>query len=240
MKKEERFDYIFGNHKNGYVVNRFDWLDTALLSDIRSLIDGGEAFVNGDIEPILEGSHGAGNISISILVCVGMELAAALYTGQTKYNTRLNYDAPKNVKKFINRFFPNNSHCKRIAFLLWDGVRNGINHIFIPKLIKFPPSKVGFEFVVNRYPDKLSYASKYEDGILITINSIEFHHTLTKAIDEYGSELKKQDLLQRRFIKAWQSIENGEDQFSKRISPELKYLFRKLKHTEKINLFVAE
>jgi hypothetical protein len=39
MNKEERYDYIFGNHPGEYVVNRLDWLD-ALLSDIRTLIDG--------------------------------------------------------------------------------------------------------------------------------------------------------------------------------------------------------
>jgi hypothetical protein len=39
MNKEERYDYIFGNHPGEYVVNSLDWLD-ALLSDIRTLIDG--------------------------------------------------------------------------------------------------------------------------------------------------------------------------------------------------------
>ena len=31
MNKEEKYDYIFGNHPGEYVVNRLDWLD-ALLS----------------------------------------------------------------------------------------------------------------------------------------------------------------------------------------------------------------
>ena len=87
-EREERLDYIFGDHdEDDYVTNRFGWLD-ALLSDIRSLIDGGQAFVKGEIKPTLGGSHGAGNLSIATLVCTGLELVSALYVRDTgkKYN----------------------------------------------------------------------------------------------------------------------------------------------------------
>ena len=57
--------------KGDYITNRFGWLD-ALLSDIRTLIDGGQGFVKGGIKTYIEGSHGAGNLSIPILVCTGL------------------------------------------------------------------------------------------------------------------------------------------------------------------------
>jgi hypothetical protein len=60
MNKEERYDYIFGNHPGEYVVNSLDWLD-ALLSDIRTLIDGYQCLRENS-----KGSeaYGAGNISL--------------------------------------------------------------------------------------------------------------------------------------------------------------------------------
>ena len=88
-EREERLDYIFGDHDDDYITNRFGWLN-ALLSDTRILIDGGQGFVKREIKPTLEGSHGAGNVSIPILVCAGLELVSALYAGDTgkKYTMR--------------------------------------------------------------------------------------------------------------------------------------------------------
>ena len=78
MNKKERLDYIFDDHKGDYIPNRFGWLN-ALLSDIRTLIDGGQGFAKGEIKHTLEGSHGAGNVSIPTLVCTGLELASTLF-----------------------------------------------------------------------------------------------------------------------------------------------------------------
>jgi hypothetical protein len=114
MNKKERFDYIFGNHKDDYITNRFGWLD-ALLSDIRTLIDGGQAFVKDEIKPTLAGSHGAGNVSIPILVCTGLELLSALYVGKTRYMGPSGYNATENVRKFFNHFIQ--GHAKRIPVL---------------------------------------------------------------------------------------------------------------------------
>ncbi len=77
MNKEEKYDCIFGNHPGEYVVNRLDWLD-ALLSDIRTLIDGYQCLRENS-----KGSeaYGAGNISIPVLVCTGLELISKLFVG---------------------------------------------------------------------------------------------------------------------------------------------------------------
>jgi hypothetical protein len=241
LNEQERFGYIFKDGESEYVANRFGWLDTVLLSDIRSMIDGGEAFTKDKdrIKPALNGSHGAGNVAISILVCTGLELVSALYTGETRYNKGNDYDAPNNVKGFINEFFPD-SNSKEIAYLLWDGIRNGINHIFISKLTNFPDSKIGFKFVVDRDLDKYSYAATHEDGILITLNSIEFFRVLEQAIKKYKTEVRTNEDLQRHFIEAWESIEKGQDEFSKRfierVQPEVKYLADIVKEG-RMNLF---
>lgn len=244
LNEKERLAYIFEDNQSTYVVNRFGWLDITLLSDIRSMIDGGMAFIDEKdkikpVKPTLNGSHGAGNVATSILVCTGLELAAALYTGETRYNRGWKYDAPNNVKRFINDFFPNKSNSKEISFLLWDGIRNGINHLFIPKLMNFPSGKIGFKFVVDIDVDNASYADKHDDGILITLNSIEFFRVLEQAIQNYKSRLEKEELLQRQFIEAWESIENGQDKFNDRITPEGKYLADKVKKG-RMNLFTSQ
>ena len=66
-------------------------------------------------------------MSIPILVCAGLELASALYTGN-KFN-----NATNNVKKFVEEFFPDDG--KKIPGILWVGIRNGTNHVFIPNTI---------------------------------------------------------------------------------------------------------
>ena len=142
MNKKERLDYIFGDHNDDYITNRFGWLN-ALLSDIRTLIDGGQGFVNGEVKPTLEGSHGAGNVSIPILVCTGLELASALYTGKTGKTA----NATDNAKNFIQEFFQGNG--KNIPRILWDGIRNGTNHAFIPNTIVVSKNRVQFSFFVN-------------------------------------------------------------------------------------------
>jgi hypothetical protein len=133
LNKRERLDYIFGDHPNDYITNKFGWLDTVLLSDIRTLIAGGKRLKNKKSRT-LKGFYGAGNVTIPILLCVGIELAAALYVGKTRYNVGKRYDATVNVAEFINRFFP--PHAKELPRIVWDGVRNGLDHTFIPKSLK--------------------------------------------------------------------------------------------------------
>jgi hypothetical protein len=79
--------------------------------------------------------QGGGNLSIPILVCTGLDLASSLYVGMTDYLNHSKYNATVNVEKFINDFFPG---CARvIPLLVWDGVRNRVDHLFVPKSIQY-------------------------------------------------------------------------------------------------------
>ena len=231
MNKEERLDYIFGNHKGEYIANRFGWLD-ALLSDIRTLIDGGQGFVKGEIKPTLEGSHGAGNISIPILVCTGLELASKLYTGN-KHN------ATDSVKKFIQEFFPNDG--KKLPGVLWKGIRNGTNHAFIPNTIEVSKNHFQFSFFVSQSIDKEPPCVTKSNGEIITIyiNSIQFYHVLKQAIDKYKSKLETDENLQCDFIAAWRSKQEPYNYTNDPLIPiEVRYLLEKLRHSNRLNLFV--
>ncbi len=234
MNERERLDYILGDHEeDDYITNRFGWLD-ALLSDIRSLIDGGQAFVKGEIKPTLEGSHGAGNLSIATLVCTGLELVSALYVGDTGKK----YNATDNVKEFVKEYFPDDG--KKIPRTLWLGIRNGINHVFIPNMIEVSNNRVEFTFFVNRDLSKSSHVTQSKNGIItIHINSIQFYHLLKQAIDKYKSKLVTDDNLQRNFIYGWESKLTPyiitKDQL---IPKEIKYLMKKLGPSNRSDLFV--
>ena len=55
----------------------------------------------------LGGNFGAGNVSIAILVCIGLGLASALYSGTTKAKDS-NYHADENVKSLQYNFYIEN------------------------------------------------------------------------------------------------------------------------------------
>ena len=136
MNEKDRKDYIFENQSDQPIVNRFGWLDHALLDDIKT-------FVN-TLQSAPQLVQGGGNLSIPILVCTGLELASSLYVGMTDYLNHSKYNATVNVEKFINDFFPG---CAReIPLLVWDGVRNGVDHLFVPKSIQYSQFTIQFTF----------------------------------------------------------------------------------------------
>lgn len=136
MNEKDRKDYIFENQSDQPIVNRFGWLDHALLDDIKT-------FVN-TLQSAPQLVQGGGNLSIPILVCTGLELASSLYVGKTDYLNHSKYNATVNVEKFINDFFPG---CAReIPLLVWDGVRNGVDHLFVPKSIQYSQFTIQFTF----------------------------------------------------------------------------------------------
>ena len=85
MDKRGRLEFILGD--------RFGWLYSALLSDLRTLIVGGQRLKNKKSR-ILRGSYGSGNVTIPMLLCTGLELASSLYSGKTKYNTGKKFRLP--------------------------------------------------------------------------------------------------------------------------------------------------
>jgi hypothetical protein len=134
MNETERFDYIFRNPSGG-VANLFGWVEYALLGDLRTFVDAIRNSINDSQRFPSEKPRGAGNLSIPILVCTGLELVSAMYCGKTRAKDNWGYHADKNVKEFLEAFMP--CHAVEISKLLWDGIRNGIDHLFYPKFMKF-------------------------------------------------------------------------------------------------------
>jgi hypothetical protein len=212
LNTRERLDYIFGDHPNDYITNKFGWLDTVLLSDIRTLIAGGKRLKNKKSRT-LKGFYGAGNVTIPILLCVGIEFAAALYVGKTKYNVGGAYSATDNVAEFINRFFPH--HAKELPRIVWDGVRNSLDHTFIPKFLKVNRKRIQLMFYTEPMNIK-SHLVKYRNVIKININC------KTRQIN---------------LMKSWKSIVK----FHAMNAPmlvEFNYMSKQLRPTNRINLFL--
>jgi hypothetical protein len=204
LNEEQRNDYIFGN-QIGPITNRFGWLEGALMGDIQTIVNTNQ-----------NGRHlvvGGGNLSIPILVCTALELTSALYTCNTKYLG--GYNAEDNVKIFISDIFPD--RVRWIPRIIWDGVRNGVDHLFIPKTIQYHQTTIKFAF----YVEGESAVTRNNDLVVIMINSLELFHTLEHAIQIYREKLQNNIAFQRKFIIAWDSIES--------------HIFIKPTETQKIN-----
>jgi hypothetical protein len=236
MSAAERHNYIFGIQKNYYVVTRFGWFES-LESDIRTLIEGGQYLKN--IPSIELGGHfGAGNVSIPILICIGLELASALYTGKTNVKDKSEYHADENVRQFVETYFPKQG--VKIPLLIWDGIRNGNTHLFMPKIIKVNDTIVKFTFGVSMSPYKLSYVLRRNNDIHIMFNGIEFYRIFRSAIEQYGRDLEHDDTLQNNFINAWESIDNTPHDLSIdicKIPKEIRRLSSRLQFSERIDIF---
>ena len=235
MSEAERHNYIFGNQENYYVVTRFGWFES-LLSDIRTLIEGGQHLKNtSSIE--LGGHFGAGNVSIPILICIGLELASALYIGKTNVKDKSKYHADENVSEFVEAFFPEQG--VKIPLLLWDGIRNGNTHLFLPKVIKVNDTFVKFTFGVSMSPYKLSYILRRNNDVHIMFNGIEFYRIFRSVIEQYGKDLEHNNLLQKNFITAWESIDNTPHDLvidTCKIPKEIRRLSSRLQFSERITV----
>lgn len=229
MNEHQRIDYIF-NEEDDRTGKRFDWLN-ALFADIQTLIDGFKGFQNGNIKPSSDHPLGGGNLSVSILVCTGLELVSALYVGKTNYPQNACYNATDNVEKFICDFFPIHARC--IPRLMWEGVRNGVNHLFIPNAMMYSQKRLDFKFVRNGLSQVIE---SHNGNIIIRINSIEFSQTLRKAINDYEDALRKCKNLQINFVKAWDSIKPKDVSCDHQKSKEVEYLVNQLSKQNPIDL----
>jgi hypothetical protein len=200
-QEAERLEYIFCTHNGEYIDNRFGWL-YALLSDIQTLIEGFAASKNGRIRSSTDISLGGGNLAIPILVCTGLELVSALHTGRTRYLFGDKYNAEENVRQFIECYLP--VHSKKIPKLIWDGVRNGVDHLFIPKSMQCAQYRIDFNF---RRTQMDSDVIRSQGGIYISIDATKFYKAVKLGIEKYKSELENNEGRQRNFINAWSSIE---------------------------------
>ena len=217
----ERLEYIFCTHEDDFIKNRFGWLYD-LMNDIQTLVDGFVGFKEKKISASGPRSLGGGNLAIPILVCTGLELVSALRAGKTKYLSEKQYDPEENVNAFIKIYFDDN--LKKIPRLLWDGVRNGVDHLFIPKSIQCNQNRIHFNFRLDEV--LRSDVDQSQDIFKISIPSVKFYNAFIRAVDKYRSELMEKEGLQRDFIKAWSSIEahNQNISASEEKAKELKLL----------------
>jgi hypothetical protein len=235
MTSTEKYNYIFENQNDYYVANRFGWFES-LLSDIRTFIEGGQRLKNTQSAE-LGGNFGAGNISIATLLCIGLELASALYSGTTKAKDG-SYHADENVKKFVESYFPKNG--VKIPLILWDGIRNGNTHLFMPNVIKVNDTFVEFAFFVKMSQYELSYVSKSNNTIRVHINGIEFYRVFKKALQDYKTSVEGSDALQDNFINVWESIDNTPHKLTtdkNKIPKEVRRLNSRLQFSEGVNIF---
>lgn len=229
-------EYIFGGGDN----SRFAWLQKALLGDIQTSIDGSTSLLQTARDSGITDVVGAGNLSIPILVSTALELSAALFTGSTPYPDRSKYQADQNVRKFVRQYLPS-SQVARIILLFWDGVRNGIDHVFSPRTISHAGKQMRFRFYVQDHTVP-SEISKDGSGYLIMVNSIEFYQIVKQAIGSYESDLRVKEKLQKKFRRASESIEShvtelkGNKKGNDLIS-EFEYLNRKMKANNHVPLF---
>jgi hypothetical protein len=134
------------------------------------------------------------------------------------------YNATDNVLKFIEGFF--DKEYRVIPRLLWDGMRNGLIHTFYPKTFTHQVSGqksieyIEFEFAVQTHRETLWY-KRDKDKIRLFINIFELFDVFEKAVFSYIDELKTKEELQRKFIKAWSSIENHSEEVNKQQKSEV-------------------
>jgi hypothetical protein len=106
----------------------------------------------------------------------------------------------KEPKNIVETYFP--KHGVKIPLILWDGIRNGNAHLFMPKVIKVNNTFVEFAFFVSMSPYELSYVYKSNNIIRVHINGIEFYHVFKKAQQDYKTSVEVSDALQDNFINA--------------------------------------
>jgi transposase len=236
LNRTKRLDYIFGNHANTPVNNRFGWLEEALLGDIQTFIDGINDLVRGRRWPTPTKPRGGGNVSLPILVNTGLELVSALNAGTTKYRKRVRYDADENVALFVRTYFPGRSG--KIPHIIWDATRNGLTHIFAPKAMRRRKEYIRFSFFVQdqRVPSNVAKSGR---TLVVSFNSIEYYRVFRRAIAAYKRVLLRDRLTQIRFISAWKSIERHVKDLDRdpKKRPEADFVRMTLKSGKAVKLF---
>ena len=227
MNDTQRVNYIFDD-ETGPIGKRFSWLKSALMGDVQTF----ENTVQSGNQSLIVGG---GNLSVPILICTGLELASALYVGDTSYIKKVpKYDATTNVEQFINEFFT--GRARQMPLLIWDGVRNGIDHLFFPKPLQYSNYIIMFTF----YRGGESQVTITNNIIEMRIEISELFQVFRKAIEQYETKLKSEADLQVKFITAWDSFESyirNIDPSEKQKFGEAGYLIGELVRANTVKLF---
>lgn len=190
-----------------------DWLECQ-LGDIKTFLGGIEKHIEGDKTNF----PGGGNLSVPILIYAYLEYISALYSGTAKENSNENkcdkcsrtssdYDATKNVKLFVEKFFPDNY--KKYPLLFWDGIRNAVTHRFSPKVMTTMINNIEYVIRFRFYVEDnkiSSHAKNLSNHIFIDINSFELFEIILGATKDYFSILEYDSQLQNKCLNVWQAI----------------------------------
>jgi hypothetical protein len=195
-----QYDYVFTEFCPLVDGTRWHWIE-CLCADLRTLLMGVRA--NG----------GGGNCTFPIAVCAGIDFVSDLYGGDTKYLHETGAcDCPKGQRfsqaalaaAFIQDCFDGLS--TEIAPMLWDGMRNGLTHTFMPKGYKDGESVVRLAFESGEFlvPSRIE---RDGDIVRIVVNVYSLGKAFGRAVDRYEQLLRTDASRRSNFHKAWRSIE---------------------------------
>jgi hypothetical protein len=172
--------------------SRWSWIE-CIVSDC-------QLFMNG-----IQANGGGGNLAFPILICTGIDLVSDLYVGDTYYISGNAFDQSQAAAEFIEHFFDGVS--QQIPRIIWDAVRNGLTHCFLPKGMSHAGSDLHFTFTAGPASGaSLLWRSGSAGRIILDVGSLFAAFQL--AVDRYHGELQTDPAVQHRFRVAWESIEN--------------------------------
>lgn len=151
------------------------------------------------------------------------------------FRDKEDYDATKNAKEFIPRYFP--EEYKDIPSLLWDGIRNGLVHTFSPKPFTYKGSFIRFQFYVEdqNFPSYIEKVKRYLFGIdtdakiETKLNDGDVPEELEDNFKTMGVSLPKNStvLREKKYLFSMDIVlENELNDENKKISKGLKDVFR--------------
>jgi hypothetical protein len=138
----------------------------------------------------------------------------------------------------MSAYFPKDG--VKIFLILWNGIRNGNAHLFMPKIIKVNDTFLKFAFFVKMSQYQLSYVSKSNNIIHVHINVIEFYRVFKKALQDYKTSVEESDALQDNFINAGESIDNTPQELTtdkNKIPKDVRRLNSRLQFSKEVNIF---
>ena len=251
---DKKYNYIFKDpwrHQREPPICRFDIIEKWLLGDIRTYLLGMAAGAETKATLGLASPWGGGNFGLAILLCTAIDLVSDLYAGKTRCLSKTageqHPSERKAAKKFVKQYFPEG--VQEIWYMLWDGVRNGLTHLFLPNLLRYKHEgkmySIYFWFVVDEGRQPLLKLWKTQEGDLVHIklNVRQLWIAFQKGFQAYKTDLETSSELQDAFIRVWRCIEENpkhvnEDKDCKHYIGECGTLIDRLLNSRAILIYV--
>jgi len=198
-------DYIFGPDPPRHPRGRWGWIETCLLGDVRTALDGvAYCYHNPVVRQQLEErdriERGGGNLALPVVVWMAVDLVSDLYSGEADESMR--------ARHFIHDFFPGES--RAVGWLLWDGMRNAMTHTYLPRSYDLGGGEY-LRFVFTSEPCAAGASAIVVDpssnDIIVHANLFGLYDALRHAVAQYGMQLEACSALQARFRSRWEGIE---------------------------------